>query len=82
MFGRKKRETINEEKKKEKLARKLLGKGPKRRALSFLCAPHLHVKLKYQAKQLNIQMFAVAEHALELGANQIESALANLNELC
>ena len=75
-----KNEKAKDEKQKQKMARALLGKGPIRRVFSFICAPYIQVELKYLAKQLNVPLFAATEHALELGTNQIEAALKDLEE--
>jgi hypothetical protein len=60
----------NQEKKKNagnmKLARKLLEKDSGRRVFGFPCSPNIQAKVKMLAGRLNVPIFALAEHELEL----------------
>ena len=55
-----------------KLAKKILGKVSGRRVFGFLCRPAIRAKLNVLAHQLNVPIFALAEHELELANEVIE----------
>jgi hypothetical protein len=52
----------------EKLARKILGKDSGRKVWGFPCAPDIPARMKMLADKLNVPLYAVAEHALQLSA--------------
>ena len=79
MFGKRKRKE-NEDQKKERLLKKALGKGGGRRAFGFQCSPGIAASLKIQSEQIHVPLFALAEHALELGYIQIQDAANNPEE--
>ncbi len=80
MFGKKK---AQEKKKRanEKLARKLLGKDTERKVFGFKCSPDIQASFKLLADKIHVQLFALAEHALQLGTMQIEASMDNPEEL-
>lgn len=58
----------------------LAGKESGRKVFGFLCSPAIPASIKMQADQLHVPMFALAEHALQLGAQQIQAAVMNPDE--
>ena len=79
MFGRKKNkeDTVKE---KEKLLRRALGKDSGRRVFGFQCMPELKATMKSLADQMHVPLFALCEHAIELGEMQIEDAIKDPEE--
>jgi hypothetical protein len=55
-----------------KLAKKIPGKDSGRRVFGFPCCPVVPAKLKVLADRLNIPIYALAEHELELGNELLE----------
>ena len=51
-----------------RLAKKLLGKKPGRKVWGFPCAPDIPVRMKVLAGRLNVPIYALTEHALQLTA--------------
>jgi len=71
MFSKKKSRE-KEKRDNEKLVRRVLGKDSKRQIFGFLCSPTIHTTLKSLSDQIHSPLFALAEHALQLGAIQLE----------
>jgi hypothetical protein len=46
----------------------------------FRCMPALHMKARVQAKSLNVDTCVLAEHAIQLGLNDIEEAMKDPEE--
>ncbi len=69
------------ERAQEKLVKKMLRKDAGRKVFGFQCSPDIPASLKLLADQINIQLFALAEHALELGTMQIKDAMNDPEEL-
>jgi hypothetical protein len=63
-----------------KLAKKLLGKDSGRKIFGFPCSPGIPAQLKLLAGTLNVPIYALAEHALQLTAEQIARASQNPEE--
>lgn len=66
MFGFNKRKQRADNAAKVKLAKKILGKDSGRRVFGFACSPDISARTKMLAGELNIPIFALAEHMLEL----------------
>jgi len=84
-FGRNKKEETKAKKEKEQLLRKVMGKNSGRRVFGFKCNPSLPADLKLLSDKMNIPVFALAEHALELGLMDIKAATGDpeeYKELC
>jgi hypothetical protein len=64
----------------ERLAKKILGKDTGRRVFGFACSPDTHVQMKMLAGELQIPIFALAEHSLQLLAVLIAKAIENNEE--
>lgn len=79
MFNKKK-DREKEKRANEKLVRKVLGKDTKRRIFGFQCSPDIQSSLKLLSDQLHVPLFALAEHALQLGAMQLADAYNNPGE--
>jgi hypothetical protein len=79
MFSKKK-DREKEKRAKEKLVRKVLGKDSKRRVFGFQCSPDIQVSLKLLSDQIHVPLFALAEHALQLGTIQLVDADKNPEE--
>jgi hypothetical protein len=80
VFSKKKAQE-KEKRANEKLARKLLGKDTGRKVFGFKCSPDIQTSLKLLADKINVQLFALAEHALELGTMQIKATMDDPEEL-
>jgi hypothetical protein len=65
----------------EKLVKKMLKKNTGRKVFGFPCSPDIPASLKLLADKINIQLFALAEHALELGTMQIKATMDDPEEL-
>jgi hypothetical protein len=76
----KKPQQEDSDKKKEKLLRKALGKDTGRKVFGFQCSPKIWASMKELATKLNVPMFALLEHALQLGAIEITEAIVNPEE--
>jgi hypothetical protein len=79
MFGKKKNQN-REMKAKERMVRKVLGKDSGRRVFGFPCSPNIKVSMKSLADQMHVWIYALSEHALQLGAMQIEAAMTDPEE--
>jgi len=55
----------------EKIAKRILGKDTGRHVFGFPCSKELHAEIKVKAGELQIPIFALAEHCLELGIDTI-----------
>jgi hypothetical protein len=62
-----------------RLAKKIPGKDSGRRVFGFPCSPDVPANLKVLADQLNVPIFALAEHELEL-ANELIAKIAERPE--
>jgi hypothetical protein len=51
-----------------RLATKILGKESGRRVFGFACSPDIQAQIKLLASQLNVPIFALVEHLLQLAA--------------
>lgn len=76
----KKKDREKEKRDNEKLVRRVLGKDTKRRIFGFQCSPDIHASLKLLSDQIHVPLFALAEHALQLGAMQLVEAYNNPEE--
>lgn len=56
----------------EKIAKRILGKDTGRHTFGFPCTSSLHADIKMRAGELQVPIFALAEHCLELGIDTIE----------
>jgi hypothetical protein len=79
MFNKKKAQE-KEKREKKKMIRKVLGKDPGRRVFGFQCSPNIQASLKSLSDQMHIPLFALAEHALQLGTMQLVDANNNPDE--
>jgi hypothetical protein len=79
MFGKKKAQE-KEKRANEKLVRKVLGKDSGRKVFGFPCSPDIKASLKSLSDQIHVPLFALAEHALQLGAMQLADANNNPEE--
>ncbi|MGD0795713.1 MAG: hypothetical protein ABR958_09075 [Dehalococcoidales bacterium] len=79
MFSKKK-DREKEKREKEKLVRRVLGKDSQRRVFGFQCSPKIQASLKSLSDQIHVPLFALAEHALQLGAMQLEEVNNNPEE--
>jgi hypothetical protein len=79
MFNKKKAQE-KEKREKEKLIRKVVGKDPRRRVFGFQCSPEIQTNLKSLSDQMHIPLFALSEHALQLGTMQLIDANNNPDE--
>ena len=79
MFGRKK-ERQKEKRENERMVRKVLGKDSGRRVFGFQCLPNLQATIKSLADQIHVPLFALIEHAIELGEIQIVDAMKDPEE--
>ena len=80
MFGNNKKKKREDLKAKEKLANKLLHGESGRRVFGFRCVPYIKVELMKLAGQLNVPLFVLSEHAIELGMIQIKESAATPEE--
>jgi hypothetical protein len=64
----------------EKIAKRILGKDTGRRVFGFACSPDIHAKMKMLAGELQVPIFALAEHCLQLSAGSVTSAKENPEE--
>ncbi len=71
MLGFKKRKKQHKNTANAKVVKKLLGKDSGRRVFGFPCNPNIQARVKMLAGQLNIPMFALAEHALQIATELI-----------
>jgi hypothetical protein len=79
MFGKK--ETKDKEKKaNERLVRKVLGKDSGRKTWGFPCPPDISARMKMLADQLQVPVYALTEHALQLSVGIIARMSENPEE--
>lgn len=76
----KKKDHEKEKRANEKMVRRVLGKEPERKVFGFQCSPSIQATLKSLADQIRVPLFALAEHALQLGAIDLEEANNNPEE--
>ena len=79
MFRRKNKQQGNNQA-NEKLAKKVLGKDSGRRVFGFPCSPGIIAQLKMLAGQLQVPIFALAEHMLQLSAQLVANMTENPQE--
>ncbi|OGO22098.1 MAG: hypothetical protein A2144_05940 [Chloroflexi bacterium RBG_16_50_9] len=63
------------------LAKKIIGKDSGRRTFGFPCSPDIPAQLKMLAGKLNVPIYALAEHSLQLSAALI-AKMAEAPEEC
>lgn len=81
MFGIKsKRQKRKEQKANVKLAKKILQTDSGRPVFGFKCVPHVKADMMQLSGQLNVPLYALSEHALELGLIQIKEAVNDAKE--
>lgn len=80
MFGFKKHKKEEPTKVNARLVKKILGKDSGRRVFGFICSPSLQAQLKMLAGQLQVPIFALSEHLLQLSAGQIAKMADNPEE--
>jgi hypothetical protein len=64
----------------EKLAKRVLGKDTGRHTFGFMCSPDIHARIKMLAGELQVPIFALAEHLLQLSVGQVARAKENPEE--
>ena len=64
----------------EKIAKKILGKDTGRRVFGFACSADIQAKIKMLSGELQIPIFALGEHCLQLGTSSITKAVQNAEE--
>jgi hypothetical protein len=64
----------------EKIAKKILGKDTGRHVFGFACSPDIHAKMKMLASELQVPIFALGEHCLQLSTGLIDKAKENAEE--
>ena len=64
----------------ERIAKKILGKDTGRRVFGFACSADIQVKIKMLSGELQIPIFALGEHCLQLGTSSITKAVQNAEE--
>lgn len=64
----------------EKIAKKILGRDTGRHVFGFACSPDIHADIKMLAGELQIPIFALAEHCLQLAIGSINKANENAEE--
>jgi hypothetical protein len=77
-FGKKKKRKSNAA--NVRLAKKFLGKSPGRRVFGFPCSPSVQAKLKMLAGHLNIPIFILAEHEVEIANLLVEKIIEDTEE--
>jgi len=65
----------------QKAAKRVLGKDTGRRVFGFACSPDIHARIKMLAGELQVPIFALAEHLVQLSAAQVTKALENSEEM-
>jgi hypothetical protein len=55
-------------------------KKPGRKIFGFQCSPDIHVSAKALAKQLNVELYVVGEHAMQLGLIEIAASMKDPEE--
>ena len=63
-----------------RIVKKILGKDTGRRVFGFACSPDIQAQLKLLAGQLQVPIFALVEHALQLTAGLIRKMAENAEE--
>jgi hypothetical protein len=64
----------------ERLAKRILGKDSGRRVFGFACSPDIHAQMKLLAGELQVPVFALAEHCLQLSVGLVAKAKENPEE--
>jgi len=77
-LGRKKKNKSN--KAEVKFAEKLLRKDFTRRVFGFLCSPYIKAKTKMLAEGLNVPLFSLIEHEVEIGNCLVEEMIEDPEE--
>jgi hypothetical protein len=80
MFGNKKADQKNSNKANSRLVKKILNKDHGRRVFGFNCSPGIQAQLKMLAGQLQVPIYALSEHALQLSAGLIAGMADNSDE--
>ena len=81
MLGFRKRKQKEGNAAKARLARKILRKGSGRRVFGFPCSPDIPARIKILAGKLNIPIYALAEHMLQLSARLVAKMVDNPEDL-
>jgi hypothetical protein len=55
-------------------------KKPGRKIFGFQCSPDIHANAKVLAKQLNVDLYVVCEHAMQLGLIEIAASMKDSEE--
>jgi hypothetical protein len=63
-----------------KLVKKMLQKDPGRRVFGFECSPDIQARMRLLADQLQVPIYALSEHALQLSAGLIARMAENSKE--
>jgi hypothetical protein len=80
MFWTKKGEQKEKNTANVRLAKKLMGKESTRKVFGFICNSDIPARLKLLAGKLNVPLYAVVEHALQLASGQIAMITENQDE--
>jgi hypothetical protein len=80
MFGFRKSKPRKKNKANAKLAKKLMGKGAGRRIFGFPCSPDIQSQIEILAGQLNVPIYGLVEHMLQLSAGLIGRMVENPEE--
>lgn len=80
MFKRSKDKQKDRDTANANLVKKILGKDSGRKVFGFRCSPGIKTSLKSLSDQIHVPLFALAEHALQLGAMQLADANNNPEE--
>jgi hypothetical protein len=80
MFGEKKDKPKDNNKVNERLVKTILKKNPGRRTFGFGCSPDIQTRLKTLAGKLQVPIYALGEHALQLSAGLIAKMAENTVE--
>jgi hypothetical protein len=63
-----------------RLVKKILGKDPGRRVFGFECSPDIQAQIRVLAGKLQVPIYALVEHALQLSAGLIAKMEENSEE--
>ncbi len=80
MFGLGKKRAQNRDTANARLVKKVMGKDCGRRVFGFACSPDIPAKLKLLASKLNVPLYALAEHMLQLAVGVTTEAVENPKE--
>jgi hypothetical protein len=64
----------------EKIAKRLMGKSTGRHIFGFPCSPDIHAKVKMRAGELQVDMYALSEHCMQLGIDTVDDAIEDSEE--